>query len=412
VLPAIRSIRPPLAAALRGHGGDLTDRTGGRIRGVLVSAQVAIACVLLVGAGLLVQSVAHTLDADLGMRTRDAVLASVELPATWTPATGLAYYDEARARVAALPGVESAGWGRTLTLARTSRRRFDPESYTAVPGEDRELNVNDASAGYFETLGIPLREGRTFTSSDTSGGASVVVVNETLARKYFGGSAVGKHLTDSHKTVLEIVGVVGDTKFLTVAEAPPPLVYYPLTQEYSTRMTLIVRTAVPSERLGDAVRRELRAANANVAVFATTTLRAHVQAALGAERLTASLVSVCGLLALVLAVVGLYGAIAYLVARRTREIGVRMALGATPDRVLALVVGQGLWIAGTGIVAGLLCAALGARTIPLGLYGVTPIDPRTYAAVTTVLLLTAALAAFVPARRAVRIDPARALAQD
>jgi macrolide transport system ATP-binding/permease protein len=412
VLPAIRSIRPPLAAALRGHGGDLTDRTGSRLRGALVSVQVAIACVLLVGAGLLVQSVAHTLDADLGMRTKDAVLTSVELPATWTPAAGLAFYDQARARIAALPGVESAGWGRALALTRTSRRRFEPEGYTAVPGEDRELNTNFASAGYFETLGIPLREGRTFTTADSADGARVVVVSETLARKYFRGPAVGRHLIDSRRTVLEIVGVVGDTTFLTVADAPPPLVYYPLTQEYLPRMTLIVRTGLPSERLGETVRRELRAVNADVAVFATTTLRDHVQTQLGAERLTASLVSVCGLLALVLAVIGLYGAIAYLVARRTREIGVRIALGATPDRVLALVVGQGLWIAGAGIAAGLVCAAIAARAIPLGLYGVTPIDPRTYVAVTAVLLLTATLAAFVPARRAVRIDPARALAQD
>jgi predicted permease len=412
VLPAVRSIRPPLAAALRGHGGDISDRAGSRLRSTLVSAQVAIACVLLVGAGLLVQSVARTLDADLGMSTRDAVLASVELPATWTPAAGFAYYDEARARIAALPGVESAAWSRALTLAPMSRRRFDPESYTHVPGEDRELNVNYASAAYFETLGIPLRDGRTFTSADSSGSAPVVVVNETLARKYFRGSAVGRHVTDSGGRVLEIVGVVGDTKYLTVADAPPPLVYYPLAQQYLTRMTLIVRTALPSERLVDTVRRELRAANPDVAVFATTTLRAYVQAALGAERLTASLVSVCGLLALVLAVVGLYGAIAYLVARRTREIGVRIALGATPERVLVLVVGQGLWIAGAGIAAGLVCAALGARAIPLGLYGVTPVDPRTYVIVTAVLFGTATLAAFVPARRAVRIDPARALAQD
>jgi putative ABC transport system permease protein len=137
-----------------------------------------------------------------------------------------------------------------------------------------------------------------------------------------------------------------------------------------------------------------------------------VQEALVAERLTASLVSVCGLLALALAVVGLYGAIAYLVTRRTREIGVRIALGATPDRVIRLVVGQGLWIAGAGIAAGLVGAALVARTAPLALYGVTPLDPRTYAGVIVLLTVIAVLAAYVPARRAVRIDPARALSRD
>jgi predicted permease len=274
------------------------------------------------------------------------------------------------------------------------------------------LNVNYASAGYFETLGIPLKDGRTFASADTDRSARVVVVNETLARRFFGGAAVGKRLTDSSNTVLQIVGVVGDTKYLTVAEPPPPLVYYPLAQEYMARMTLLVRTRTAPEVVAEAARRELRAVNGEVAVFATRTLRGHVQEALGAERLTASLVSVCGVLALVLAIVGLYGAIAYLVTRRTREIGVRIALGATPDRVIRLVVGQGLWIAGAGIAAGLACAALVARTAPLALYGVTPLDPRTYGGVLLLLTLTAILAAYIPARRAVRIDPARALSRD
>jgi predicted lysophospholipase L1 biosynthesis ABC-type transport system permease subunit len=177
-------------------------------------------------------------------------------------------------------------------------------------------------------------------------------------------------------------------------------------------MTLIVRPRIAPEELAATVRHELRAANGEVAVFATRTLRTHIGEALGrsADGVAGG---VCdSLLALVLAVVGLYGAIAYMVARRTREIGLRIALGATPDRLLALVVGHGLWIAGIGIAVGLACAAAAARTLPLGLYGVTPLDPRTYAAVMVLLALTAAIAAYVPARRAVRIDPARALAQD
>jgi predicted permease len=412
VLPAIRSIRPALAPALRGHGGDLTDRAGGRLRGLLVSAQVGIACVLLIGAGLLVQSVSHTFDADLGFPTKDALLLSVELPSTWQAAAGGAYYEEARARVGALPGVESAGWVRTLTLARGGRRGFRPEGYTARPGEDRELHVNHASSGYFETLRIPLRDGRTFTSADTAGAARVAVVNEALARRYFGGGAVGKQLTDSGGSVLRIVGVVGDVKHLTVVDPVPPMVYYPLPQEHSRRMTMVVRTGAAPEAMADTARRELRALNGEVAIFGTKTLRAHVQEALAGERLTASLLSVCGGLALVLAVVGLYGAIAYLVTRRTREIGVRIALGATPDRVVRLVVGHGLWIAGSGIVVGLVCAALVARTAPLALYGVTPLDPLTYGGVLLLLTLTAIVAAYVPARRAVRIDPARALSRD
>jgi len=412
IVPALRSIRAPLAATLRGDGREVTDRAGTRMRNALVSAQVGIACVLLIGAALLVQSVGPTLGADLGFRAKDAVLASVELPFTWKRTANQTYYDEARARIAALPGVESAAWVRTLTLARTARRGFRPEGYTFARGEDRELNVNYASAGYFETLGIPLRAGRAFTPADTDTSARVVIVNETLARRFFHGDAVGKRMTDSSDTVLEIVGVAGDTKHITVSEPVPPLVYYPLSQSGQPRMTLIARTAIPPEQLGDTVRRELRGLNADVAVFATTTLREHVKQALGSERLTASLVSVCGLLALALAVVGLYGAIAYLVTRRTREIGVRIALGATPDHVLMLVVRQGMWIAGAGILVGMVAAALAAQALPLGLYGVTPLDPRTYVAVMAVLTVTAAVAAAVPALRAVRIDPARALTRD
>ena len=412
IAPAVRSIRTPLAAALRGDGREVIDRAGARMRNALVSVQVGIACMLLIGAALLVQSVAHTLGADLGFRAKDAVLVPVEVPSTWTRAAVAAYYAQARARIAALPGVEAAAWVRTLTLARPARRGFRPEGYTFANGEDNELNVNDASAGYFETLGIPVRAGRTFTNADTNVSPRVVVVNEALARRFFHGDAMGKRMTDSSGTVLEIVGVVGDTKHVTVSEAPPPLVYYPLAQDVLPRMTLVARTGIPPEQLGEAIRRELRAIDADVAVFATTTLRAHVRDALGSERLTASLVSVCGLLALALAVVGLYGAIAYLVTRRTREIGVRIALGATPDHVLMLVVRQGLWIAGAGILVGMIAAALAAQALPLGLYGVTPLDPRTYVAVMVVLSLTAAVAALIPACRAVRIDPARALTQD
>jgi putative ABC transport system permease protein len=412
IMPALRSIRTPLAAALRGDSREVTDRAGTRMRNALVSVQVGIACVLLIGAALLVQSVGHTLGADLGFRAKDAVFASVELPSTWKSSARIAYYDEARARIGALPGVESAAWVRTPTLARTARRGFRPEGYTFSKGEDRELNINYASTGYFETLGIPLRAGRTFTTADTDTSPRVVVVNETLAKRFFQGYAVGKRMTDSSDTVLEIVGVVGDTKHITVSEPAPPLVYYPLAQNSMPRMILIARTSIPPEQLGETIRRELRGLDADVAVFATTTLREYVRQALASERLTASLVSVCGLLALALAVVGLYGAIAYLVTRRTREIGVRIALGATPDHVLMLVVRQGMWIAGAGILVGMIAAALAAQALPLGLYGVTPLDPRTYIAVMVALTLTAAIAAFVPALRAVRIDPARALTQD
>jgi len=415
ILPALRAIRPPLAAALRGAAGDITERTAARSRTVLVVAQIAIACVLLVIAALLVQSVSNQLHADFGFSTRRALLATVDVPASMEAQQGRAFYDDARARVTALPGVEDAAWCRTLPLSGGSRRGFKPEGYVARPGEDIELTYNVVSPEYFATLGIPLVGGRVFTADDRRPpiqAAPIVVVNEIFARRFFGGRAIGRRLTDSGGTVLEIVGVVRSGKYGSVSEEPAAVVYYPLGQLYSPRMSLIVRAAIPPERLADAVRREVRAASGDVPIFRVVTLQAHLEEALSAERLSASLVAVCGGLSGVLALVGLYGAVAYLVARRTREIGVRVALGAQPRHVMALVVRHGLGLALAGIGIGLVAAVLFASLLRSMLYGVSPASPLTHTAVGAGLAAVAALAAYVPARRAVRIDPARALSQD
>jgi putative ABC transport system permease protein len=412
VIPAVRAIRPPLAASLRGAAGDITERTASRSRTTLVVAQVAIACTLLVTAALLAQSVANQLHADYGFRTRAALLSTVEVPSGLGVSGGQQFYRQSGLRVAALPGVESVAWVRTLPFSRGSRRGFRPEGYTARQGEDLELNYNIVSPDYFLTMGIPVLAGRSLAASDLDGGQPVVVVNEKLARRFFDGAAVGRHLTDSRGTALEIVGVVQSGKWLTVAEDAPPIVYYPLSQAYSPRMSIAVRTGGAPEPLAGAVRRELRAAGGEVAVYRTVTLTAHVQEALGAERLSASLVSTCGILAAALAIVGLYGAVAYLVARRTREIGVRVALGAQPRHVVLLVVRHGLGIAMGGIGIGLVAAAGVAALLQSMLYGVTPTNPSTHAVVALLLTAVALLAAYIPARRAVRIDPARALTHD
>jgi predicted permease len=409
ILPATRATRTTLAIALRGGAGDITERHSSRTRNVLVSVQVAIACVLLVGAALLVQSVARALRADLGFSTRDALLASVELPASWPAERGRAFYDDARDRVAALPGVDAAAWVRTLPLARPSRRGFRPEEYVRRPGEDLELFFNIVSKQYFETIGIPVLEGRSFDQTDTLTSRRVVVVNDTLARRFFNRSAVGRTIMDSSRTALEIVGVVRSGKNTSIADPAVPLVYYPTSQAQSTRLSLIVRAGSTPGRLAEDVKRAMHDVSRDVPLFRTVTLRAHIEEALTAERLTASLVSVCGLFALLLAIVGLYGAISYLVTRRTREIGVRIALGAEPRHVLILVVGQGLWISLTGVAAGVVAAALASRGLSTFLYGVSAVDVRTYAAVSFSLLALAILSAYVPANRAVKIDPARAL---
>jgi predicted permease len=415
ILPAVRAIRPPLAASLRGAAGDITERTASRSRTVLVVAQVAIACVLLVTAALLAQSVSNQLHADFGFSTRRALLATVDVPGAFGAEQGRVFYEQARARIAALPGVEDAAWGRTLPFAGGSRRGFRPDGYVRRNGEDLELNYNIVSPGYFKTLGIPVLAGRGFTSGDQGNkeqSGQVVVVNEILAKRFFDDHAVGRGMTDSAGNVLEIVGVVRSGKFRTVTEDAPPIVYYPLGQFYSPRMSLIVRAGIAPERLAEGVRREVRAASGEVPVFRIVTLRAHVEEVLSAERLSASLVTACGVLSALLAIVGLYGAVAYLVTRRTREIGVRVALGAQPRHVVTMVVKHGLGLAIAGIGIGLVAAVGFATLLRSMLYGVSPASPLTHSAVAVVLTIVATIAAYVPARRAVRIDPARALMHD
>jgi predicted permease len=413
IVPAARALSPPLAASLRGAAGDITERTGSRVRAVLVAGQVAIACVLLVAAALLAQSVYHELHADFGFSTRDALLVDVDVPAGLGEAHTRMFYDEARARVAALPGVESAAWMRVPPFTRPSRRQFTPEGYMPSPGEDLELASNVVSPEYFSALGVQVTAGRAFEPSDGAAAPRVAIVNASLAARFFAdGQAVGRHLVDSAGTANEIVGVVRTGKGVTVMADAPPTVYSPLAQTYSPgSMSLVARTTGRPERLADAVRRAVQSANADVPVARVITLRGHVEESLSAERLSASIVSACGVLAALLAVVGLYGAVAYLVTRRTREIGVRIALGAQPRHVVLLVLRHGLGMAAAGVVVGVAAAAAGAMLLRSLLYGVGPASPFTHAAVAVLLLVVAALAAYVPARRAVRIDPARALSQ-
>ncbi len=411
LLPAVRAVRPPLAASLRGAAGDITARSASRARTVLVAMQVAIACVLLVTAALLVQSVANQRHADLGFSTRNALLLSVDVPSTMEASAGMHFYEEVRERAAALPGVTDVAWVRTLPLALGPRRGFWPEGYVARSGEDLELNYNAVSPSYFSAIGTGVVAGRAFDNRDRAGAAPVVIVNDVLAKRFFRGSPVGRHLKDSAATVLEIVGVVRSSKYLSVSEPAPPTVYYPLAQAYSPRMSMIVR-ADPPERLAESLRREIHAASGDVPVFRTVTLNAHIEEALAAERLSASLVSACGMLATLLAIVGLYGAVAYLVSHRTREIGVRIALGAQPRHVIALVVRHGAWIAAIGIVVGLACATAFGQLLASMLYGVQPTDVATHAAVALLLASVAGLGAYLPARRAARIDPARAISHE
>ena len=412
LVPAWQARRWPALMALRGDAGGITDTAGGvRARNSLVVAQVALSCVLLISTGLLVRSLAKTLDADLGFGTKRAVLASVEVAPGTSEPEGAEYFRTAADRLRAIPGVEAVALASVLPLNETGRRGFSIDGYTPKPGEGTELNLNVVGAGYFETMMIPVVAGRTFDARETATSPAVIVVNDALAGRYFDGRAVGRRMIDSLGTNLEIVGVVRSGANLTVRDPPVPLVYYPIAQAHRPRLTFIARTSVDPATLVDPIRRTLAGLRPDAAVFRTITLEAHLAEAIGTDRLSAALVTACGGLATLLAAIGVYAVMAYAVVRRRREIAVRMTLGARPRQIVQLVVRDGLWLTAIGAVAGLAAAAAGTRLLASMLYGVGVTDAATF--LTAPLLLTAMtlIAAIVPIRRALHLDAMSTLRQ-
>jgi predicted permease len=412
--PALQAVRRSDPSALRGEAGRVSDvASTTRLRRAVVTFQVAAAVVLLVTAALLVQSLANARTADLGFATRDAVVASLELPtADFTPEAGLEYYEAAIDAVRRVPGVVSAGLAAALPLSGRERRGFRVEGYEPRPGEDRELNYNVVDSGYFDALRVPLLAGRVFDTHDRAEAPAVAVVNDVLANNYFGGDAIGKHLTDSKGTVMEVVGVVRATRHRAPQEGPLPVVFYPLAQSYRSNMSLIAKTAGDPVGVVRAVRSAAAAVDTRVPVYRVLTLATHLEEALYVERLTTVLVGTCGAMALLLATIGVYGVIAYAVVRRTREIGVRIALGARPSHVVKLVLGEGLSITLIGLISGLAATSLAVQALGSMLYGISASDPVTYLTVPLILAVVAIAAALGPSLRAVRVEPAAVLRQD
>jgi putative ABC transport system permease protein len=337
---------------------------------------------------------------------------TAEQPLTRTPEQGLAYGDRLLERLRTTPGVSVATLASALPLSSRQRRGFDIEGYARQKGEGRELNILVVESGYFRTLQVRILEGRTFDSRDRLGTTPVAIVNDVLARRYFTGSPIGRHLTDSHGTTLEIVGVVPTGRRLTMQNDAVPMVYYPLAQEYRGRVEVVAAAPGGASRVLDTVRTEAAGVDAAVAVYNTATLNSRLSEAIATNRLTAALVIACGLIALVLAVVGVYGIMAFAVVRRTQEIGVRVALGATPSQILRLVMRESGTILALGLPVGLVAAIGAGRALGAALYGVGGSDFRTLGAVTAGLALAGTLAALLPAQRALAIDPIVALRRD
>jgi predicted permease len=376
-----------------------------------VGAQVALAFVLLVSALLLTRSLSNAMAADLGFTATQAVLSSVELPRRMGSDAARPYFDAVLAQVRAVPGVQDAAFAQFVPVAGISRRGFTLPGYVPREGEGTELHINVVSRGYFETMGISAVQGRLFEEGDRAG-RPVVVVNHVLADRYFGGDAAGRQIVDSRDRRLEIVGVVRADRRLDLQDPSLPVVFYLLDQQFTPRITLVARTAGDAARLADTIRRTIVPVNPDVAVFRTVTLEAHLEEALSANRLTVALVATCGVMALSLALVGVYGVVAYSVVRRRREIGVRMALGATPWQVVRPLLAEHGGIVVLGLLAGMAAALPATRLLGTMLYGIPPTDAATYALVMLLVAGVAVFASVLPASRGLRVDPVTALRQD
>jgi putative ABC transport system permease protein len=317
-------------------------------------------------------------------------------------------------RVRAVRGVRAVGVAKDLPLrgmGEERRLRVAPSQGGATPSEAPRVNAFHVGGDYFSAMGIPVRQGRVFDHTDRGDAPFVIVVNEALARRFFGGHAVGKSLAFTFAEV-PIIGVVGDVRQRSLTEPAEPMAYVHLAQNMRYGLSLVVRTDGDPLRYAAAVREAIWAANRNQTITNISTLESVLGGTVARPRLLATLLLLFGAMGLTLGALGIYGVLAYAVSQRRQEIGVRVALGAAPRSIMALIVGQGMSLAVAGMVAGLAGAFLVTRVMQSVLYEVEVTDPATFALVTAVLLGVALAASWVPARRAVRIEPVTALRYD
>jgi predicted permease len=414
--PALKTSRPNLTADLRGEA--LLSRSSRwwrwTLRDLLVAGQMAITALLLIVAALLTRSLVAAQNARVGFQIERLALVSMDTRMVrYSDERSRQFYEQALARVRAIPGVESTALATRVPFS-LNYNQWDIW-ITGLHRPDNRGEVIEAtrvSPDYFKTMGIAILQGRGFTEDDRPNTPRVAVVNETMAHRYWPGeNALGKtfHTRGPEGPVFQIVGVAADHKVMTVSEAPTPFVHVPRAQQPNSYEVLIARTGGDAASLVRDMRRELLALEPNLVFVENQTMEAEVAATLFPVRAGAWVVGLVGLVAMTLAAIGLYGVIAYSVSRRTREIGIRMALGAQPARVLGLIMRQGLTVAAVGLVAGCLLAVIAARQIAGALYGIGASDPVSWGGAAAVLLGVSALANLIPARRAAGVEPSKAL---
>jgi putative ABC transport system permease protein len=419
LIPALQATHPDLQATLKEGGRSATSASAPhRLRAALAVAETALALVLLVGAGLMLKSLYHLIQVSPGFQPARVLYMELDLrndQYSKDPAI-LNFWQQVLDRVRVIPGVESAALGTGVPLTGNHRRSdITIEGLpTPGPGEFPHPDRHNVSAAYITTMGIPLLGGRNFSDADNETAPDVALINSTMARRFWtDGDPIGKRFLWGHpgkdEKWITIVGVVADTKLYGLDNPARLEVYSPYRQHPSADMNLVVRSPMDPASLTSAIRAAVAAIDKDQPIFDVHTMQQLVDDSISTRRLTLVLLGIFSALALMLAAIGIYGVMAYSVALRTQEIGIRMALGAQQKDVLRLILGQGARIAFFGVAIGLGAAAALARLLSSLLYSVSTSDPITFAAVSVLLLAIALLACYVPARRALRVDPIIAL---
>lgn len=415
MVPALQGSYTSLVTSLKDSAASVTSsRSRTRLRNGIVVVQIALSVLLVVCAVLFLRTLRNASAIDPGFSTRTALLATVDLlPAGYDRDRGTVFMRTLLARARELPGVESASTIRRMPLGFAgSETSFEAVGYTPAPGEEMTTNYSNVGSGYLRTMGIPLIEGRDIADGDISGARDVVVINETLARRYFAGRrALGGQLKLFGRT-MDVVGIARDGKYSSISEAPQQAIYLPVQQIYAPDATLVLATTGDPLSVLPGIQAAARELDPNVPIFEIRTMAEHLETATFVQRTAASVATSLGAVALLLAAIGLYGVIAGSVALRTREIGMRVALGASGRDIVRLILGQGARIAVLGLVIGLVLAVAVMRLLAGLLLGVTPTDASSYLLTIVVLALVAITASALPARRAARLDPLTALRHD
>ena len=417
LIPGLRLADTDLHISLQEGGrGSAGGGRARRMRSSLVVTEIALAAVLLIAAGLLLRSFTRLLKVPEGFNPDHVLALQLSLPQARYPQPGdrVNFLKNTLARIHSLPGIAGASAVSRLPLnPGTSNRSVEIEGRTPPPSGDIAPDYLVVTSDYFQTLGVPLLAGRTFTDRDDASAAPVVIVSEATARHFWPGQdVIGKHLRGvrvDEKTWCQVVGVVGDIKQHRLEQASKLAVYVPFSQDPWAFFALVVRTKLEPTSAASSIEAAIHAVDPDEPIYNVRSMRDVEAASLSPQRLQIALIGLFAALALVLACMGIYGVMAYSVRQRTNEIGVRMALGAQTGNVLSLVLGEGLRLAILGAAIGLAGSFFAARLLSRMLFGVAPSDPLTFTSVAVVLVGVAMMACYIPARRATQVDPLVAL---